>query len=220
MPSLLSPVANGGNTGQTGPTGPTGRRGPRGCHGYMGFPGPPGWPGAQGPSGPTGPQGPAGSLNVGSTGSGNIVVYDPLTDRAFYSDIVRVTDTSILPTQDNIYSLGRTGARWKELYIGPGTIDISGPTGSVNPGQIGSNLSGIVYTQFGFASPFLNVGPAIDPFAPLGTFGGWNISGTGPSGPSGTNSVPVQVYAYTDANSGILSTHVDVYALANLFLSP
>jgi len=34
------------------------------------------------------------------------------------------------------------------------------------------------------------------------------------------NSVPVQVYAYTDATSGILSTHVDVYALANLFLSP
>jgi hypothetical protein len=34
------------------------------------------------------------------------------------------------------------------------------------------------------------------------------------------NSVPVQVYAFTDATSGILSTHVDVYALANLFLSP
>jgi hypothetical protein len=34
------------------------------------------------------------------------------------------------------------------------------------------------------------------------------------------NSVPVQVYAYTDVTSGILSTHVDVYALANLFLSP
>jgi hypothetical protein len=49
----------------------------------------------------------------------------------------------------------------KDLYVGPGTINISGPPGAVNPATIGSDLQGIAYSQFGFASPFLNVGPAI-----------------------------------------------------------
>jgi hypothetical protein len=166
-------------TGPTGCTGPTGRRGPRGHHGCMGFPG---WPGTDGPRGPVGPTGPGGA-QIGGTGIGNVVVYDPLTKNSYYSAIAKTSENSILPTVDNTFSLGATDLRWKELYIGPGTIDIAGPTGSTVPGQIGSNLSGIVYTQYGFASPFLNVGPNPSPLAPLGTVGGWQISGTGPTGP-------------------------------------
>ena len=66
--------------------------------------------------------------------------------------------------------------------MGPGSLNIAGPTGSDVDATIGSNLSGIAYSQFGFATPFLNVGPNINPLAPLGTVNGWNISGTGPSG--------------------------------------
>ena len=88
---------------------------------------------------------------------------------------------NIIPTQSNVYTLGLTGARWREIFMGPGSLNIAGPTGSV-PATIGSNLSGIAYSQFGFVTPFLNVGPNINPLAPLGTIGGWNISGTGPSG--------------------------------------
>ena len=95
---------------------------------------------------------------------------------------------NIVPTQSNVYSLGYTGLRWKEVYMGPGSLNIAGPTGAI-PATIGSNLSGIAYSQFGFATPFINVGPAIDPLAILGTVGGWQIYGTGPTGGNYTDLV-------------------------------
>jgi hypothetical protein len=59
--------------------------------------------------------------------------------------------------------------------MGPGTLNISGPTGAANIATVGSDLQGIVYTQFGFASPFLNVGPSINIEQAVG---GWKIFGT------------------------------------------
>ena len=44
------------------------------------------------------------------------------------------------------------------------------------------NSSGILYSQKGFATPFLNVGPNINSSAPLGTVGGWQIYATGSTG--------------------------------------
>jgi hypothetical protein len=109
-------------------------------------------------------------------------------DGVYYSRILTSNDAeldisgNLVPTVSNTFTLGYTGSRWKEIFIGPGSLNIAGPTASAIPATIGSNLSGIAYSQFGFASPFLNLGPVIDPFAPLGTVGGWNIFGTGPTG--------------------------------------
>jgi hypothetical protein len=88
---------------------------------------------------------------------------------------------NIVPTQSNLFTLGLTGNRWKEVFIGPGSINIAGPTGE-SFATIGSNLSGIAYSQLGFVTPFINIGPNINDLAPLGTIGGWNIFGTGPTG--------------------------------------
>jgi hypothetical protein len=167
-----------GPPGYTGPpgqsyTGPTGR----GCRGPTGPSG--------GPIGDTGATGPAGSVGTLGPGTGSVLVEN--LGVAYYSDTLHVTDTQVdisgnfIPTKSNTYSLGLTGARWKEIFIGPGSLNIAGPTGSV-PATIGSNLAGIAYSQFGFVTPFINIGPAINEFAPLGTIGGWNVFGTGPSG--------------------------------------
>jgi hypothetical protein len=111
------------------------------------------------------------------------------------------TNSSIVPIGDNIYSLGASGAAWKEIYIGSGTLNIQGPTGSTGEASLGSNLSGIAYTKNGFATPFINIGPVINPLAPLGTIGGWQISGTGPTG-VGTN--PVN---FTDLTAQLINTN-------------
>ena len=67
------------NTGATGPTGApgvasnTGASGPTGSQGQQG---PTGFTGETGATGVTGPQGPTGTFDVGSTGFGNLIVYD------------------------------------------------------------------------------------------------------------------------------------------------
>ena len=171
-----------GSVGPRGYTGPTGESvtGPtgRGCRGPTGP--------AGGPTGETGSTGPAGNISVLGPGTGAVLLNGQ--DGVYYSRILTSNDTeldisgNLVPTVSNTFTLGYTGSRWKEIFIGPGSLNIAGPTASAVPATIGSNLSGIAYSQFGFAAPFLNLGPVIDPFAPLGTVGGWNIFGTGPTG--------------------------------------
>lgn len=79
-----------------------------------------------------------------------------------------------------MYTLGAKGLSWKSLHVGPGTIDISGPGDIV--ATVGTDQNGIVYTRSGFATPFINIGPTIDPLDP-GAIGGWVI---GPTGSYGT----------------------------------
>jgi len=64
--------------------------------------------------------------------------------------------------------------------MGPGTLNIAGPIGSTASATLGSDNAGIAYTESGFATPFINVGPAINPIS--GAVGGWNISSVGPCG--------------------------------------
>jgi len=171
-----------GSVGPRGYTGPTGESvtGPtgRGCRGPTGP--------AGGPTGETGSTGPAGNISVLGPGTGAVLLNGQ--DGVYYSRILTSNDTeldisgNLVPTVSNTFTLGYTGSRWKEIFIGPGSLNIAGPTASAVPATIGSNLSGIAYSQFGFAAPFLNLGPVIDPFSPLGTAGGWNIFGTGPTG--------------------------------------
>ena len=85
----------------------------------------------------------------------------------------------IMPGLDNTYSLGATGMRWKDISMGPGTLNISGPSNVW--GTIGTDQNGIVYTKHGFATPFINVGPALDSLDP-GAIGGWVIGPTGTYG--------------------------------------
>ncbi len=63
--------------------------------------GPTGLPGATGAPGPTGPAGTAG-----------VCTY------------VEALVTNILPSRDNIYTLGNTTYRWKELYLGPNSLNM------------------------------------------------------------------------------------------------
>jgi hypothetical protein len=142
--------------------------------------------GYTGDTGPTGPTGPTGTVSILGPGTGAVLLNGQ--DGVYYSRILTSNDTeldisgNLIPTASNTFSLGYTGFRWKEIFIGPGSLNIAGPTGDAVPATIGSNLSGIAYSQFGFSTPFLNIGPNIDPFTPLGTVGGWNIFGTGPTG--------------------------------------
>ena len=69
--------------------------------------------------------------------------------------------------------------------------------GAKNVATIGSDLQGIVYTQYGFASPFINVGPEIYTDQAVG---GWQIIGTGYSGANGF--VPTDLYARINGQSG------------------
>ena len=199
----LGPVGPTGSTGSHGPIGPYGYTGPTGYTGRTGPGGIASNTGATGPQGLTGPTGPGGiasntgatgptgiGINIGNTGYGNVVLYDSTTSTFYKSatmytstgptgDIVNV-DGNIYPTVDNVYSLGTPTQRWKDLNIGPGTINIIGTTGQT--GTIGLN-NGIVYTGGGFATPYTAfsklglVGPS-GPTGPTGTIG-WKVTPTG-----------------------------------------
>ena len=168
--------------GPQGAPGPTGSQGPIGPYGKTG---------ATGATGFTGDTGPA--LNM-EAGTGSILLRNASSsETVFYNDIIQIPDNerilisgNLIPTLSNTFTLGLTGSRWQDIFIGPGSINISGPAGFASA-KIGSNLSGIAYSQFGFASPFLNLGPNIDENIQLGTVGGWNIKGTGPTGENYTD---------------------------------
>jgi hypothetical protein len=66
------------------------------------------------------------------------------------------------------------------MYIGPATINISGPVGSGKVATIGTDSDGIVFTESGFATPFITVGPEILVGATLaGAIGGWQLNADG-----------------------------------------
>jgi hypothetical protein len=79
----------------------TGTKGDTGLTGATGVPGEKGDKGATGAKGETGATGPAG-----------VCTY------------VETLVTNILPSRDNIYTLGNTSYRWKELYLGPNSLNM------------------------------------------------------------------------------------------------
>jgi hypothetical protein len=98
--------------------------------------------------------------------------------RATGNDRIYATG-DIIPTADNTYQLGTTGAAWKEIVMGPGTLQIYGPSGT-SLATLGADNNGIAYTQSGIATPFVNIGPAIS--QTLGAIGGWQLGPTGTAG--------------------------------------
>jgi hypothetical protein len=147
---------------------------------------------ATGPTGPSGSPstvtGPTGGLNfTGPTGAvlyydGNVVtgstglIYTPGGTGMYLHG-------PLVPSQTNTFILGATGATWKSVYVGPGTIYISGPSGG--NANIGTDQNGIIYTEKGFATPFINVGPAISAIYDPGAIGGWVLGPTGIFGQAG-----------------------------------
>ena len=79
----------------------TGLTGTKGDQGLPGAPGEKGDKGAKGAKGATGATGPAG-----------VCTY------------VETLVTNILPSRDNMYTLGNTSYRWKELYLGPNSLNM------------------------------------------------------------------------------------------------
>ncbi len=181
-----------GATGSDGATGSTGQDGITGATGgtLAGATGATGQQGSTGEMGSVGTQGQTGStgfLGVIPQGYGSVVVNGPTGSSNYYtSDILQVVagasgdyvsiGGSLIPDVSLSYSLGSTGQRWSDIFIGPGTLNIAGPVGSAAVGTIGTDSQGIVYTEFGFASPFLNIGA--QQTLPLAT-GGWVIGATG-----------------------------------------
>ena len=158
-----------------------------------------------GTTGPTGIQGPKGSLDfMGPTGA---ILYFDGTSVTGTADFTYTPGGpgmyiagNIIPALSNTYSLGMTGAVWKSLAIGPGTIDISGPNGAI--GTIGTDKNSIVYTASGFATPFINVGPAINTLDP-GAIGGWVIAPTGTYGQPGYDLIIQQKIPGASAPAGL-----------------
>jgi len=99
-PTVNSPTSIGekGEQGEPGLPGPAGEQGEPGVEGEKGEPGK---PGATGPTGP-----------AGATGASGVCTY------------VEALVTNILPSRDNVYNLGSTSFRWKELYLGPNSLNM------------------------------------------------------------------------------------------------
>jgi len=87
-----------GEKGEQGIAGEKGEQGEPGLTGPAGAKGEPGKPGATGPA--------------GATGASGVCTY------------VEALVTNILPSRDNVYNLGSTSFRWKELYLGPNSINM------------------------------------------------------------------------------------------------
>ena len=98
--------------------------------------------------------------------------------------------------------------------MGPGTLNISGPEGA--NGTIGIDQHGIVYTEGGFASPFINIGPATDGLDP-GAIGGWLIGPTGTYGTADYDLIVTQKQPGAAVPAGLTGPH---YSLTKGLLGP
>ncbi len=143
-----------------------------------------------GQTGAQGPTGPAGGLIVVGSGTGSVLLNNPEgSTSAYYNSALKVLNDGtndylsiggdLMPSASLTYSIGSTGTRWKDMFVGPGTINIAGPTGSAVSGTIGTDAQGIIYTESGLATPYVNIGPS--QLVPLAS-GGWRIGPTGVQG--------------------------------------
>jgi hypothetical protein len=153
---------------------------------------------AVGPTGPTGATGATGATGGlyfnGPTGA--MIYYNGTsvtgsTGFTYTNGVSATIQGDFLPAGNALYSLGNTGNRWSELYVGRGTINIQGPVGSTAVGTIGTDANSIVYTKTGFASPFINIGPTQDILDPS-AIGGWALAPTGTIGQVGYDLIAQQ----------------------------
>ena len=103
--------------------------------------------------------------------SASLVTQDASFNTSNYN--VLSLDGDFLPTTTNKFSLGNNDSKWRDLYVGPGTINIVGENGSAKLGLDDTNLA---YFDTGLSLPFINVGPTV---STLGAVGGWKIDASG-----------------------------------------
>jgi hypothetical protein len=174
-----------GIQGNTGPTGVAGAVAGKGDTGPTGHTGPAGFQTFTGPTGAILFYN--GSTVTGSTG----LTYTPGTGMRIAGDVT--------PSTSLTYSLGSTGMRWSELYIGPGTLNIAGPAGFAGSATIGTDAAGLIYTESGIATPKVVIGPSqLTPQA----VGGWQIGPTGTQGSSGYSLVAQELQANGSGPTG------------------
>lgn len=93
-----------------------------------------------------------------SSGVGFIAVYDESLNLSSYNRNLLVNSNGdIIPFVNNTQSLGTPTIRWKDIYVGPGSINIQAIDGS-NSASLGADNLSVVYSDKGFASLFLNIG--------------------------------------------------------------
>jgi len=110
-----------------------------------------------------------------------------------------IINTNLVPAVTNTYTLGLSGSSWNEIFIGPGSLNISGPEGV--SAQLGSDQNGIAYTAKGFATPFINIGPSTNTLDP-GSIGGWFIGPTGTYGEAGYDIILQQKFPGSNLPAG------------------
>ena len=130
-----------------------------------------------------------GNLSIGPTGAiqysdGNGKFLGG-TGFLFVPDGSLTLQGNFVPSTDGIYSLGGIDNRWAEIYVGQGTINIAGPSGS--NGTISTNDNGTIVTN-GFVTPYINIGPDNSLES-----GGWKISPSGQFGETGYDLVAQQI---------------------------
>jgi hypothetical protein len=112
-------------------------------------------------------------------------------NNVYYSDIASLSLNSsgtgtmfisgnILPNDSLVYGLGSTAQRWKDMFVGPATINIGGPSGA--SANIGTDSQNVIYTDTGFSAPYITLGPV--ELLPIFS-SGWKIEGTGIPGTTG-----------------------------------
>lgn len=149
----------------------------------LGNTGPTGKTGSTGYTGQTGQTGPTGTINVNAFPE-SVLYYSTNTVYGNSNFLYNISSgliigNNIVPYSTNTYSLGEPGRIWKSIYMGPGTLEIAGVNGAV--GKLGTDQNSIVYSQYGLATPFINIGPSINVLDP-GAIGGWVIGPTGTYG--------------------------------------
>ena len=162
--------------------------------------GPTGPAGSMGPTGETGPTGP--TLPIIGPGEGSMLVNNPPgSDNVYYTDAIAYTNqeinigANIIPVGTNTLSLGSPDHLWKEIFMGPGTLNIYNNSGNI--ASIGADEQGIAFVDGGLATPFIGVGSSkLYPYA----IGGWRI---GPTGIQGEDSYDLVAVEYNIPGTGV-----------------
>jgi hypothetical protein len=132
--------------------------------------------------------------SAGGTISGNVIVTGNVT-----------------PTTDNVYSLGSAGNRWKDLFVGPGSINIDGIVIGNNGGQI--VISGASDFVFQSTTGAPSVSSSATANIALNAFNQANLAFNQANTSYG--SFAQANLAYAQANSGV-GIAVSAFAQANL----
>ena len=142
--------------------------------------------------------------------------YDTSSHEVIHNSIITLSSpntvilaANLVPDQTVTYTIGTSSLRYSDVFIGPGSLNIAGPSNAF--ATIGTDAQGIIYTEFGFASPYLNVGPAqLTPQA----VGGWRIGPTGTQGTPGYDLVAQEIQVNGSGPTG------QIYSLLNAPTGP